>query len=143
MHGHDWRVVPPLAWLDLMGERETEIDAQNLRPPATAVPLVVLSEPEFAATVREALRAFSRPDALRSNPLLQSRLAVERVGAHAGEAERVAVLWNLLNDALSSLTLPRQVKFYRALEHTYFQPAPSQERAAEMLKLPFSTYRRP
>ena len=37
---------------------------------------------------------------------------------------------------------PRDLKLYRALHHTYFQPAPTQERAAELLDLPFSTYRR-
>jgi len=37
---------------------------------------------------------------------------------------------------------PRQVKLYRALYHTYFQPVPRQERAAEVLDLPFSTFRR-
>ncbi len=37
---------------------------------------------------------------------------------------------------------PRQAKLHRALYHTYFQPAPTQERAAEVLDLPFSTFRR-
>ena len=37
---------------------------------------------------------------------------------------------------------PRLVKFYRALYHTYLQPAATQEQAAEVLDLPFSTYRR-
>jgi hypothetical protein len=33
-------------------------------------------------------------------------------------------------------------KFYRAVYHTYLQPAVTQEQAAEVLDLPFSTYRR-
>jgi len=37
---------------------------------------------------------------------------------------------------------PRLVKFHRALYHTYLQPAATQEQAAEVLDLPFSTYRR-
>jgi hypothetical protein len=37
---------------------------------------------------------------------------------------------------------PKQVKWHRALHHTYFQPAATQEQAAELLDLPFSTYRR-
>ncbi|HEY5574249.1 MAG TPA: hypothetical protein VIK64_14605, partial [Anaerolineales bacterium] len=37
---------------------------------------------------------------------------------------------------------PRSEKYYRALERTYFHPAPTQEAAAELLDLPFSTYRR-
>jgi len=34
------------------------------------------------------------------------------------------------------------VKFYRAVYHTYIQPAPTQEAAAELLDVPFSSYRR-
>ncbi len=37
---------------------------------------------------------------------------------------------------------PRDDKLLRAVERTYLRPAPSQEAAAELLGLPFSTYRR-
>ena len=37
---------------------------------------------------------------------------------------------------------PRQDKAYRALDRTYFRPAASQEQAAELLDLPYSTFRR-
>ena len=37
---------------------------------------------------------------------------------------------------------PRDARLYRALNRTYFHPAPTQEKAAELLDLPFSTYRR-
>ena len=37
---------------------------------------------------------------------------------------------------------PRDDKLLRALERTYLRPAPTQEAAAELLGLPFSTYRR-
>jgi hypothetical protein len=36
---------------------------------------------------------------------------------------------------------PRDLKLYRAIHHTFVQPAPSQELAAEALGLPFNTYR--
>ncbi len=36
---------------------------------------------------------------------------------------------------------PKDEKLYRAVWRTYVEPAPTQERAAEMLALPFSTYR--
>jgi hypothetical protein len=39
-------------------------------------------------------------------------------------------------------TNPRDEKLFRALERTYFKPAATQEAAAELLDLPFSTYRR-
>ena len=49
----------------------------------------------------------------------------------------------LLKETASKLqSNPRDEKLYRALEHTYFHPAPTQEIAAEQLDLPFSTYRR-
>ena len=36
---------------------------------------------------------------------------------------------------------PRGEKLARALDRTYLRPAPTQEAAAELLGLPFSTYR--
>jgi hypothetical protein len=53
------------------------------------------------------------------------------------------VLAELLGSAASSLaTDPRDERLFRALDRTYLRPAPTQERAAELLGLPFSTYRR-
>lgn len=37
---------------------------------------------------------------------------------------------------------PRDEKLHRALDRTYLRPAATQELAAELLDLPFSTYRR-
>jgi hypothetical protein len=37
---------------------------------------------------------------------------------------------------------PRDRRAFRALHHTYLQPAPTQADAAELLDLPTSTYRR-
>ncbi len=48
-----------------------------------------------------------------------------------------------MQEAVESLQkTPRDAKLYRALYHTYLQPAPTQEQAAELLDLPFSTFRR-
>ena len=56
---------------------------------------------------------------------------------------RMAALQTILRDAAEMLqSAPREAKLYRALYHTYMQPAPTQEQAAELLDLPFSTYRR-
>jgi len=80
---------------------------------------------------------------LRGSLLLRSRLIADRVGLGADLAQRVAVLQSLLREATESLQdSPRDVKLYRAVHHTYLQPAPTQEKAAELLDLPFSTYRR-
>src|SRR5512133_3951189 len=77
-----------------------------------AAPLLVLSEPEFEAAVRQALRDYTRPAALAANPLLRSRLASQA----APGAPSAATLQGLLRSA-------------------------AQELAAERLGLPFSTYR--
>jgi hypothetical protein len=145
VYGHDWRAMPPAGWLTLLGDREVGVDRQSLEGKLAAGPMIVLSQPDFAAAVREALRDFVRPDLLRNNPLLRSRLVLEAAGRGGdGEAaDPVAVLQALLRQAAEALQAsPRAVKLYRALYHTYFQPAPTQERAAELLDLPFSTYRR-
>jgi len=141
--GHDWRATPPMAWLALLAERETATGIVSTTPPKIAEPLLVLSQPDFELAVRNALRDIVRPDVLHHNPLLRSRLIVQRTGLEAGEAERVTTLQALLKEAIGSLqAAPRDLKLYRALYHTYLQPAPSQEKAAELLDLPFSTFRR-
>ncbi|HEX5501950.1 MAG TPA: ATP-binding protein [Thermomicrobiales bacterium] len=143
VYGHDWRATPPLAWLDLLAARELATE-EAPAPPAPAAPLVVLSRPEFAAAARDALRDLARPDALRANPLLRSRLVSDRLGtAAASPAERAAALRALVTEAVEALrATPRDLKLHRALDRTYLHPAPTQEQAAELLDLPFSTYRR-
>jgi hypothetical protein len=145
LYGHDWRITPPAAWLALLAERETAGGGgqQAAAPAPPGATLVVLSAEAFAAAVREALQEFVRPDALRANALLRSRLIAERAGIAASPGERVAALRALINEAADLLRAsPRDLKAFRALHHTYFQPAPTQEQAAELLDLPFSTYRR-
>ncbi|RME57048.1 MAG: ATP-binding protein [Caldilineae bacterium] len=136
---HDWRAEPLQQWREILAERELDM---AFRPePATAPaspPLVVLSQPEFADAVRQALRDYSRPDALAHNPLLRSRVLRDMAGPNPGPE----ALQSLLRAAAESLaTNPKDEKLYRALYHTYFRPAPTQEAAAELLDLPFSTYR--
>ena len=51
-------------------------------------------------------------------------------------------LRELLEEAVDALRAdPRGEKLVRALERTYLRPAPTQEAAADLLDLPFSTYR--
>ena len=98
----------------------------------------MLSQAEFAEAVRQALRDYTRPERLATNPLLGSRL----VAGLAGSQGSSAALQTLLREAAASLaTNPKDAKFHRAVWHTYFEPAPTQEQAAERLGLPFNTYR--
>lgn len=140
---HDWRATSPLAWLSLLGERELAAERQQPAPPTPTATALVLSEEAFATAVRQALRDYVRPDALRQSPLLRSRLVLEHTAPDAKTADRVGALRDLLREAAATLQhSPRDAKRYQALYHTYMQPAPTQERAAELLDMPFSTYRR-
>ncbi len=144
LYGHDWRVTPPLAWLELLADRETATEIETSPPPAVEQ-LVVLSRPDFEAAVRQGLQNLSRPAApiWAANPLLRSRLVMEQAGPSAADKERIEALQALLTDTVGALqSSPKETRFYRALYHTYLQPASTQEQAAELLDLPFSTYRR-
>lgn len=143
IYGNDWRRMPPTVWLARLADKETAISATNatpsVRPEPTEGQLVVLSEEDFATAARSALRHMNEPDALRSNPLLRSRL----VSAQGSSENGAATLRKVVLEAVQQLqNIPRISRCYKPLYHTYIQPAPSQERAAEILDLPFSTYRR-
>ena len=141
VYGHDWRVETPARWLSILADKEVGIPIEN--KPAPAEPVIVLSAAEFSSAVRQALGDFTRPSLLTSNPLVRSRLVTERVDSDSGSVDRVEALRALLKEFASKLqSNPRDEKLYRALDHTYFHPAPTQEIAAEQLDLPFSTYRR-
>ena len=141
LYGHNWRLEPPARWLSILADKEVGIPVEN--KPAPAEPVLVLSGAEFSGAIRQALQDFTRSNLLLSNPLLRSRLVTERVGSDLKPPERVEALRTLLKETASQLRLnPRDEKLFRALDHTYFHPAATQEAAAEQLDLPFSTYRR-
>ena len=133
---HDFRRVTPEMWLELTGEREIAEDAD---PPTASVVAEALSHADFVEAVRQALRDLHAPERLATNPLLRARLVRARTG-HWQPAEVLARV--ITETAVAVGGQPRDEKFYRALDRTYLRPAPTQERAAELLDLPFSTYRR-
>jgi hypothetical protein len=139
LFAHDFRQVPVDALLELVTERAL---AQDLTPspPTVQPPLLVLSQPEFDDSVRQALRDLRSPDLLSRNPLLRTRLVRDRAG---DEEPGAATLEALVGAAVEALREhPRDDKLWRAVERTYVRPAATQERAAAALELPFSTYRR-
>ncbi len=138
VYGHDWRAVPPARWLGSLAEQGLP-SAPGEAPPARPDRLVVLSRPDFAEAVHDALRAYARPHALEENPLLRSRLVTER----ADGGDRAETLRALLNEAAEELNAtPREAPYYLALDATYLDPARTQAEAAEQLDMPFSSYRR-
>ena len=137
VYARDWRREDGATWLVRMGERELGGEAPTPAS-AGAAPTVALSHQEFADAVRRALRDVHRRDALAANPLIRARVVKEEPGG--GPAPEV--LRRLLEDAVRALDAdPREAKLVRALDRTYLRPAPTQEAAAELLGLPFSTYR--
>lgn len=142
VYGHDWRALPAAAWLELLGQREIALAPETVKlPPAES--LTALNQGAFLAAVDNALRDYTRPDMLHSNPLLRAQMVVGRAGQGAGAAANVAALRTLLKEAAEQLRAsPKENKYYRAVYHTYFQPAATQEQAAELLDVPFSSYRR-
>lgn len=142
LFGHNWRAEPPTDWLDLMAERQV---AGVWLPPAspTQISTAVLDEATFACAVRQGLQHCVRADRLRDNPLLQTRIVTQRAGKQARASERAVAVQALLREGTETLRAsPRDLKFYRVLYHTFLQPAATQEEAAALLDLPFSTYRR-
>lgn len=144
VYGHDWRVVPPMQWLAILAEREvagSSVTTSSQTPSARQI--IVLSEDTFSDAVVSALRSYTRPDMLSDNPLLRSRMLAERTSNDAGIDDDITALVGLIRETTESLqSSPRDTKLYRAIYRTYLNPASTQERAAELLDLPFSTYRR-
>ena len=147
VYGHDWRLVPPLAWLDQLAEQEIAAtsDSQSstrLAPPRAETPLL-LSEEEFGRAVREALKQWARPASLEENPLLHSRLVLERAATDNSKAQKAVLLQTLLRENCEALRAAgRADKWYQALRWRYLEPQATQEAAAERMDVPFSTFRR-
>jgi len=135
---HDWRRDGAVEWLERMAGRELGGTVPAPGVPHEPPEALALSQPEFAAAVRRALRALHNPSELAANPLVRARL----VRDHAGGGAAPDALRELIEHAIEELRAdPRDAKLVRALERTYVRPAPTQEAAADLLGLPFSTYR--
>ncbi len=141
--GHDWRSRPPAAWLDVLASRETGSGFSSTEDTTPQRTVLVLSEEAFGDAVREVFRNFTRRDRLVNNPLLSSRIVADNVSEKADDATRVEVLMELVDEGVALLQQnAKQAKAFKALDRTYLRPAASQEQAAELLGLPYSTFRR-
>jgi hypothetical protein len=141
LYGHDWRAQPPAQWLDQLAERGFSSGPDAAKDDEDRV--IVLSRPDFEDALREAFKDLHRPDQLQDTPLLYSRVVTSEVGPDADAPDRIEALRHLLETTTDRLADdPRDKKYYRAVDRTYVQPAPTQEKAAEQLGVPFSTFRR-
>ncbi len=128
VYGHDWRSVPPLAWLSLLAKREHHVEATDL------------DREEFDQAVKEALRGLGHAEGLRDSLLLETGLVPSGLRS---PGERVAALRKSITEAAAELECsPRDRRAFRALHHTYLRPAATQQAAADLLDLPMSTFRR-
>jgi len=131
---HDWRVEPIDAWFRTKVDRAMCCDTGT--PVSAPAPLLVLSKVDFIEAVRASLRDYTRPDRLADNPLVRTRLCS---GARGAATETLRSL--LLEGANSLNGNPKDRKLRLAVWHTFIEPAATQEGAAELLGLPFNTYR--
>jgi hypothetical protein len=138
---HDWRIMPPRTWIELLGETETtEIEEAGAEHKAQQ--MIVLSESEFNTSVYNALKDYHNETKLSNNPLTRSKLVVaDAPSNHNGEP--VILLRKKLDNALQQIEQsPRDEKFHRVLYRTFINPVGSQEQVADFLDIPYSTYRR-
>jgi len=135
---HDWRRIGVAEWLERTAARELG-DQVSVQP---SEPVAALSQEEFAASVKNALRSLHRPQQLLRNPLLASSM-IQNALREDPDQRPNEILRSLIFESAQVLKSdPRAETQYRVLDRTYLHPAPSQEKAAELLDLPFSTYRR-
>lgn len=134
-YGWDRRRFPVPALFELMARRE--LSGEQGPPPPEMLRPAPLSQAVFAAAVRAALLEIGRPDRLAGSLLLGSALVPVEA------TDRVTALTAALSQGIRALDDERRGSEHRrVLERTYLLGAPSQEAAAQVLGLPFSTYRR-
>ncbi len=136
---HDWRLRPPLAWLDLMGKREI-----NEEEPAgeNSLDEAILTGQNFIDAVNDALKQINNPKKLSGNILLKSKF-VQQATDEPGEINLALTLADKLTKAIASLeNSPKDEALHRILYRTFINPVGSQEQTADFLYMSFSTYRR-
>ena len=132
----DFRRDGYVSWLDALTRNELDQTGQPAPPVASPV---ALAYSDFAGAVHQLLRDLHAPERLLGSPLLGSHLA----GAGADPRDRADELVRRVHEALALIERrPRLATPARAVDRTYLRPAATQERAAEVLGLPFSTFRR-
>jgi hypothetical protein len=127
VYGWDRRRLSLLDFMRLTASRE--LTGETGPPPPEMLKPPPLSQAAFGDAVRAALRDLHRSDRLGASPLAGSALGPD-VRRHL-----VAAIARVGEE-------PKGEPLRRVLDRTFLRPAPSQEAAAEVLGLPFSTYRR-
>lgn len=129
----DFARSPFSDWLAALAA--AELDETGTAPRPVAAP-VALSRADFGDAVRRLLKDLHDPRRVRRSPLLGSRLAVP------GPDPADALIEHLRKAVACLAEDSRMLTAARAIDRTFLRPAGSQEKAAEVLGLSFSTYRR-
>ena len=136
MFAHDFRRMPVDDWVEVVTERALAQDIAAA--PASRNEPMVLSQAAFPMPCDRRCATSDRAERLARNPLCRTRLVTP-----TRRRTTLPMCCRLVHDAAATLRQhPRDDKRWRAIDRTYLRPAASQERAAEVLGLPFSTYRR-
>ena len=135
MHGWHRQRFTSADFFELMAIREL---TGEIGPPAPELLRPApLTRPAFDSAVRDALRRLTQSGGLAGSALLQTTLVERSADDPASE------LSALLRGTIADLGRERGGDEHRrVLERTYLSGVSSQEAAAEVLDLPFSTYRR-
>ncbi|KGN33976.1 hypothetical protein N802_08700 [Knoellia sinensis KCTC 19936] len=131
----DFGRSPFAVWSAEMAIRETD-ESGAVGPFAAPI---AWSRSDFDTHVRQALRDLDTPHSLVSNPLTHSSL----VPRETADPDRPAALREAIIDAVAVVEDdPATERAARAVDRTFVRRAPTHEAAAEVLGMPFSTYRR-
>lgn len=137
---HDWRVRPPLAWLELLGKREINEDEKD---EAKTIAAGSLTESDFALAVSDALKHIGNPKKLTKSKLLHCRFVEKNTEQEHSDINLALTLADKITSAVTSLDQsPKDETLHRVLHRTFIKPAGSQEQTADVLYMSFSTYRR-
>lgn len=133
--GRDFARSPFEVWLAEM--RHRELDATGQLPGPVVAPIAFARE-DFGAHVRDLLRDLHRPERLAANPLVHCEL----VRRDSDETPANQLLEAVAEAVARVEEDPPNRRAARAVDRTYLRPGATQEAAAEVLSMPFSTYRR-
>jgi hypothetical protein len=139
LYAHDWRIRPPLVWLELLAEREEA--PERLEEPKSGPEIAIFDRDRFALAVQKALRDCLSPEKLKASELLRSRMIADHQVKSGSDGTRS--LQELLREAAMTMRAEaRDQKLFRVLRACYFESSPSQEAAAEKLEIGIATLRR-
>jgi len=105
--------------------------------------MLVLSEEEFDESVQQAIKSYHQSELLLSNPLLKSKLVLNKVTKEMKDYDKIKILKSFIDQILKEIAeSPVDGKYHRILYRTFINPVGSQEKVADYLNMSFSTYRR-